>query len=452
MILSTNIPVKKLSDPHFRVFLQKFSRYNNCLSDRRRRFSFDNLREYIVVYCNAGNCINDDEDCTCKTPLSIPLSEATIVLLPFPVTFEGGETGTPNFSAIERDTFRSPLTLTLCNACAKLVPNIKFINDSSVICCENFDVNISETTENVTVCEALKDFADSNNKIDIRLVMYILQQKDVIINELREKNDILRKHNDLLSSVHYKNGEAYKMTTVSEVPSARSQEMLINSENTSKNKSAKFIKKTTSDSAAASKYDNNIDQENVVQKVAERQQHVLPHSNQSKVANELWTDVVKRKHRNHHKLVGKKPMKGPDHQPAAGPTLTTCRSKDRGSVERHGTDAAYRLLNYGLATAIFADDHRWRSSLGFCPVDLNVHGFLTAINVNERRWARRTSTDRLDTATCTHTLLSTDVHIRTDHVRYTLRYLHCFSVVSCPHPSDSALNGILENDDRITAV
>ncbi|KAJ4440344.1 hypothetical protein ANN_08483 [Periplaneta americana] len=53
-------------------------------------------------------------------------------------------------------------------------------------------------------------------------------------------------------------------------------------------------------------------------------------------------------------------------------------------------------------------------------------------------------TDRLDTATCTHTLLSTDVYIRTDHVRYTLRYLHCFSVISCPHPSDSALNGILD--------
>ncbi|KAJ4447242.1 hypothetical protein ANN_09246 [Periplaneta americana] len=52
-------------------------------------------------------------------------------------------------------------------------------------------------------------------------------------------------------------------------------------------------------------------------------------------------------------------------------------------------------------------------------------------------------TDRLDTATCTHTLLSTDVHIGTDHVRYTFRYLHCFSVVSCPHPSGSALNGIL---------
>ncbi|KAJ4451064.1 hypothetical protein ANN_02501 [Periplaneta americana] len=62
LLRSTNIRLKKLSDPHFGEFLQKCSRYKNCLSDRRRRFSFDNLREYIVVYCNAGNSINDDED------------------------------------------------------------------------------------------------------------------------------------------------------------------------------------------------------------------------------------------------------------------------------------------------------------------------------------------------------------------------------------------------------
>ncbi|KAJ4437766.1 hypothetical protein ANN_13704 [Periplaneta americana] len=37
--------------------------------------------------------------------------------------------------------------------------------------------------------------------------------------------------------------------------------------------------------------------------------------------------------------------------------------------------------------------------------------------------ARYNLTDRLDNATCTHTLLSTDMHISTDHVRYTLRYL-----------------------------
>ncbi|KAJ4433607.1 hypothetical protein ANN_15917 [Periplaneta americana] len=62
----------KLYDPRILLRLSscgtsvdvKFSRYKNCLSDRRRRFSCDNLREYIVVYCNAGNCINDDEDLT----------------------------------------------------------------------------------------------------------------------------------------------------------------------------------------------------------------------------------------------------------------------------------------------------------------------------------------------------------------------------------------------------
>ncbi|KAJ4431314.1 hypothetical protein ANN_19911 [Periplaneta americana] len=59
-------------------------------------------------------------------------------------------------------------------------------------------------------------------------------------------------------------------------------------------------------------------------------------------------------------------------------------------------------------------------------------------------------TDRLDTATCTHTLLSTDVYVRTDHVRYTLRYLHCFSVVTYPYASDSALNIIL-NIHHITS-
>ncbi|KAJ4443702.1 hypothetical protein ANN_05377 [Periplaneta americana] len=38
--------------------------FQHKVHDRRRRFSFDNLRQYIVVYCNASNCINDDEDRT----------------------------------------------------------------------------------------------------------------------------------------------------------------------------------------------------------------------------------------------------------------------------------------------------------------------------------------------------------------------------------------------------
>ncbi|KAJ4441774.1 hypothetical protein ANN_11632 [Periplaneta americana] len=52
-LASTQYKARQFQFLRVRVFLQKFSRYKNCLSDRRRRFSFDNLREYIVVYCNA---------------------------------------------------------------------------------------------------------------------------------------------------------------------------------------------------------------------------------------------------------------------------------------------------------------------------------------------------------------------------------------------------------------
>ena len=33
---------------------RSFSMFKNCLSERRRTFSFDNLRMYIVVQCNAS--------------------------------------------------------------------------------------------------------------------------------------------------------------------------------------------------------------------------------------------------------------------------------------------------------------------------------------------------------------------------------------------------------------
>lgn len=38
-----------------------FSQYKNCLSDRRRKFTFENLRKYFVVYCNAHNENEGDE-------------------------------------------------------------------------------------------------------------------------------------------------------------------------------------------------------------------------------------------------------------------------------------------------------------------------------------------------------------------------------------------------------
>ncbi|PSN46641.1 hypothetical protein C0J52_07092 [Blattella germanica] len=49
------------------------------------------------------------------------------------------------------------------------------------------------------LCDALKEYVDENNKIDVKLVNYILYQNQVIINELRDKVVILSKHVDVLN-------------------------------------------------------------------------------------------------------------------------------------------------------------------------------------------------------------------------------------------------------------
>ncbi|KAJ4439942.1 hypothetical protein ANN_08073 [Periplaneta americana] len=40
---------------------RSFSRYNFCLSERRRTLTFDNLCMYIIVHCNAQTTKNDAE-------------------------------------------------------------------------------------------------------------------------------------------------------------------------------------------------------------------------------------------------------------------------------------------------------------------------------------------------------------------------------------------------------
>ncbi|PSN36638.1 hypothetical protein C0J52_22293 [Blattella germanica] len=49
------------------------------------------------------------------------------------------------------------------------------------------------------LCDALKEYVDENNKIDVKLVNYILYQNQVIINELRDKVVMLSKHVDVLN-------------------------------------------------------------------------------------------------------------------------------------------------------------------------------------------------------------------------------------------------------------
>ncbi|PSN43611.1 hypothetical protein C0J52_16373 [Blattella germanica] len=85
-------------------------------------------------------------------------------------------------------------------SCSKLVTDIIFINDNIVKCCVNSEQNVSN--HDLLLCDALKEYVDENNKIDVKLVNYILYQKQVIINELRDKVVILSKHVDVLNRLN----------------------------------------------------------------------------------------------------------------------------------------------------------------------------------------------------------------------------------------------------------
>lgn len=78
------------------------------------------------------------------------------------------------------------------NSCARLTSNIKFLDDNTIKCCE------SEDTSDVAFYNALSDLADSDGKIDIQILKYIIKQKDCIIEGLRGEVKLLNQHVDLL--------------------------------------------------------------------------------------------------------------------------------------------------------------------------------------------------------------------------------------------------------------
>ena len=84
-------------------------------------------------------------------------------------------------------------------SCAKLL-NIEISDDSTIKCCNNdIIIKTDDDVDNVTLCEALSELADTNNKVDIRIVKYLLDQKDLIIAGLSDKVAILTEHVALLN-------------------------------------------------------------------------------------------------------------------------------------------------------------------------------------------------------------------------------------------------------------
>ncbi|KAJ4430232.1 hypothetical protein ANN_22444 [Periplaneta americana] len=86
--------------------------------------------------------------------------------------------------------------------CAKLSSYVEACEDGTVTCCDsNSDIDSVCVNEDFVLSDALSELADSNNKIDIEIIKYIVAQKDQLISELREKVDLLTKHVNLLTSV-----------------------------------------------------------------------------------------------------------------------------------------------------------------------------------------------------------------------------------------------------------
>lgn len=77
-------------------------------------------------------------------------------------------------------------------SCAKLTNNVKFLCDNKIVCCE-------------VVMDSEADFFDAkevfsqSDKVDKQIYNYIIYQKDIIIQELRDKINILNTHIDLLN-------------------------------------------------------------------------------------------------------------------------------------------------------------------------------------------------------------------------------------------------------------
>jgi len=68
------------------------------------------------------------------------------------------------------------------SSCAKLDSNMIIVNNSTIKCCINNDVQ-NNIQDNVILMDTLKQIADENNKVDIKIIQFIFNQKDLLIRD-----------------------------------------------------------------------------------------------------------------------------------------------------------------------------------------------------------------------------------------------------------------------------
>lgn len=189
------------------------------------------------------------------------------------------------------------------NSCAKLLSNVVFLDESLIKCCENDNPEPKLKDSDEDLYDALCDLVDENNKIDVRIINYLIRQKDNVIIELREKVNILTDQLNLVTSLL----SPVNSTTLKTTKCLKATSDVVNNSATT----SVDIKETDASSVCVDidKCDNNmkeIDNPDFVHITESNESNIDKRKliiNKSELENnskqELWTTVVKRNNNNY---------------------------------------------------------------------------------------------------------------------------------------------------------
>ena len=93
-------------------------------------------------------------------------------------------------------------TESIIQSCARLVSNAIIVNDCTVKCCINYDVQ-KDIEDDVILMAALKRIADENNEYDIKVTQFVFNKKYLIICKLHYRIIKPIKHVYLLTNYYY---------------------------------------------------------------------------------------------------------------------------------------------------------------------------------------------------------------------------------------------------------
>lgn len=184
-------------------------------------------------------------------------------------------------------------------SCARLSTNVKIIDDNTIRCCDQSEV-MHQDFNDQTFYEALDETCGvDNNKIDIRIVKYLLKLKDEVIHQLQERVKILVQHletvTDQYEIEHKQDGQ---------IDSINNNKLRVNQEENNKTymiddrrgvKKGKqrtehnFINTESSDVIISDTSALNNEQTTDSVNIAEESGNVPGNSN-----NELWTEIVRK--------------------------------------------------------------------------------------------------------------------------------------------------------------